>query len=116
MANPVPKPSYKRFKPTAKQRGNISPSVSQKVHERAGGRCERCGWALGTFDPTGKRMGLQRAHLVRRWKLERTTEHDIALLCGPSVNSGTCHHWIDYTAEGREWAESYRKKLMEGQI
>ncbi|CDN41682.1 Putative uncharacterized protein [Paenibacillus sp. P22] len=104
--NPAPKPVHKRAKKTAKQRGQISPAVYAKAAERAGGRCERCGrrdaWML------------QCAHLVRRWTLEETTERDVAMLCGPSVNSGTCHWWVDYSRAGKEWAETFRKRLYGG--
>lgn len=102
--NPVSKPSYRRRKPTSKMRGRITPEVYQAALERSGGRCERC----------GKAEQLQAAHLIRRWKIEgSTTANDIAMLCGPSVNTGTCHNWIDYTAEGKEWAVNYRNQLYE---
>lgn len=107
----VPKPSYKRMKKTAKQRGAISKKADQEARKRAQGRCERCGWVEGSYDPTGRRWRLERAHLVRRWKLKETTGKDIALLCGPSTNTGTCHWWVDHTKQGREWAEEYRRKL-----
>lgn len=103
--NPVPKPVHKRVKKTAKQRGQITPAVYAKAAERSAGRCERCG---------RNAQCLQCAHLVRRWKLDVTTERDVAMLCGPSVNSGTCHWWVDYTREGREWAEQYRQRLYGG--
>jgi hypothetical protein len=110
----VPKPSYGRRKPTARQRGNISPSVSKEVIRRSGNVCERCGWTIGRYDPTGRKMGLQNAHLLRRHKIEGKTEPwDVARLCGPSVNTGTCHWWIDHTRDGREWAAEYREKLIE---
>lgn len=102
-----------RQKPTRKQRGHISPSVSKAVKLRSGNRCERCGWSPGNYDPTGKRMGLQNAHLIRRGKIEiQTNANDVARLCGPSVNSGTCHHFVDYSAQGREWAKEYREYLI----
>lgn len=104
--NPVPKPKTRRLKPTTKQRGRISPEAYQVAYDRAGGRCERCG------KPGSQEYGsLQCAHLVRRWKLDKTTANDVAMLCGPSVNTGTCHNWIDYTREGRKWAERYRERL-----
>lgn len=109
---PVPKPQYKRMKKTAKQRGYIPLKASEKAKERAKGRCEWCGWSPGNYDPTERKMGLQRAHLVRRWKCESVTENDIAILCGPSVNSDTCHWKVDYTESGRKWAEQYREKLL----
>ena len=33
------------------------------------------------------------------------------MLCGPAVNTGTCHNAIDYTAAGRKWAEDFRLEL-----
>ncbi|MGG4552575.1 hypothetical protein [Paenibacillus humicus] len=85
-------------------RGRITPEVYNKALERSGGRCERCGIA----------GYLEAAHLIRRWKIEEwTTENDIAMLCGPVVNTGTCHNWVDYTAAGREWAAAYRYQLYE---
>ncbi|WP_433943498.1 hypothetical protein [Paenibacillus sp. SN-8-1] len=85
-------------------RGRIKPEVYKAAMERSGGRCERCG--IGGY--------LEAAHLIRRWKIEtETTVQDIAMLCGPVVNTGTCHNWVDYTAEGREWAEKYRDSLYE---
>lgn len=102
--NPAPKPSYRRRKPTSKMRGRITPDVYNEALERSGGRCERC-----------KGPGpLEAAHLIRRWKIEgATTAKDIAMLCGPSVNTGTCHNWVDYTAPGRAWAEKFRDLLYE---
>lgn len=109
--NPVPKPSYKRSKPTAKERGAISPEVYDKAMSRADQQCERCGWPRMARED--RKWRLEAAHLIRRHKLDKTTEDDIAMLCGPSVNSGTCHHWVDYTEEGRQWAEEYRRRLYD---
>lgn len=104
--------NHKRIKPKSKQRGSITTKVAALVDARADGRCEWCGWQAGNFDPTGRKWGLQRAHLTRRWNIEgRTTECDVAALCGPSVNTGTCHWKVDFTAEGREWAKSYSERL-----
>ncbi|OMF54707.1 hypothetical protein BK138_16260 [Paenibacillus rhizosphaerae] len=107
--NPAPKPISRRLKPTTKQRGRITPEVYQGAMERSGGYCERCG------KPGRQEYGtLQCAHLIRRRKIEvSTTVNDVAMLCGPSVNTGTCHNWIDYTREGREWAEQFREELYE---
>ncbi|MNR93680.1 hypothetical protein D3C72_247380 [compost metagenome] len=100
--NPVNKPNYRRRKPTSKMRGRIKPEIYKAAMERAEGRCERC----------KQYRELQCAHLIRRWKIDgETTVNDVAMLCGPSVNTGTCHNWIDYTQEGREWAEEYRQLL-----
>ncbi|MCM3131852.1 hypothetical protein M3629_03600 [Paenibacillus polysaccharolyticus] len=91
-----------RIKPTAKQRGKISKEVYNAALERSGGYCEKC----------GLKKHLECAHLIRRWKVEvSTTVNDVAMLCGPSTNTGTCHNIIDYTRKGKEWAEEYREKL-----
>lgn len=111
--NPVPKPKHQRGKKTAKQRGEISDRVRAAAKERAGGRCEACGWYEGSYDPSGRKWGLQCAHLIRRWDVDgETTETEVAMLCGPSVNSGTCHHLADYTAAGKEWGFRYRDYLL----
>lgn len=102
--NPAPKPRSRRLKPTTKMRGRITPEVYNAALERSQGLCERC----------GKSGYLEAAHLIRRWKIEgSTTANDIAMLCGPVVNTGTCHNWVDYTKPGREWAEKYRQELYE---
>ncbi|OMD85657.1 hypothetical protein BSK49_19265 [Paenibacillus odorifer] len=102
--HPVPKPAHKRNKPTAKQRGAISNEVYNAAMERSGGRCECC----------GSKEGLQCAHLIRRWQIDgKTTVNDVAMLCGPSVNTGTCHNWIDYTKDGKQWAVDFRNHLYE---
>lgn len=102
--HPVKKPKHKRNKPTAKERGAISNEVYNAAMERSGGRCERC----------GSIKGLQCAHLIRRWQIDgKTTVKDVAMLCGPSVNTGTCHNWIDYTKDGKQWAVDFRDRLYE---
>lgn len=85
----------KRVKLKARQRGAISDKVYAAAAERAGGCCERC----------RRWTNLQAAHLVRRWKLPKTTAQDIAMLCLD------CHIWADNTGEGREWLGQYHKKL-----
>lgn len=107
--HPAQKKKYRRRKPTSKMRGRISEEVYSAALERSGGRCECCGKYGNPENQT-----LQCAHLIRRWKVEGgTTVNDVAMLCGPSVNTGTCHNWIDYTAKGREWAQNYRNKLYQ---
>lgn len=104
---PCHKVKHRRNKPTAKKRGQIKPEVYNAAMERSGGCCERCGRYGNPEYQT-----LQCAHLVRRWRIEvETTINDVAMLCGPSVNTGTCHNWIDYTKEGKDWAEEYREQL-----
>ena len=101
--NPTPKPSHKRNKPTAKQRGEISTSVRNKVNERSNNRCERCG------KHRSKVWTLENAHIIRRNDIEeKTTEDDLIRLCGPSTLTGTCHWWADNTREGKNWLRGLR--------
>lgn len=114
--NPAPKPTHNRNKPKLKDRGRISPEVYEEAYARSNGHCERCKWKDGSIDNTGMRWRLEAAHLIRRRHLDETTAEDIAMLCGPQVNSGTCHNWVDMTREGREWAENLRNELMKGEL
>lgn len=95
---PVPKPSHKRNKPTAKQRGDISASVRLKLHERSGGVCEKCNGATA----------VEAAHTLRRWKIKgKTTLEDLAHLCKP------CHMYGDNTIDGRRFLEQFRREKYE---
>lgn len=107
----VPKPKHKRGKKTAKQRGAVSTEIYEAALERSGGRCERCGWAPGQYD--SRRWGLEAAHYMRRHNFgqEGVQPYDIIMLCGPQGNSGTCHHWVDSTRAGMEWAKEKREQL-----
>lgn len=109
-----PKLKHKRNAPRLRDRGRVRPEVYNEAYERAGGRCERCGYVDGSFDPSGQKWGLEAAHIVRRRHLQETTADDITFLCGPSVNSGTCHHFADYTREGREWLLEHQKLRIQG--
>lgn len=91
-SNPCPKPSYKRYKPTAKARGAISPKVRSELKQRSGGQCERQGCG---------NEAVHAAHVTRRWKLERTEVHNVLHLCL------TCHIWADQTVEGRAWLKTF---------
>lgn len=106
---PVPKPRHKRFKKTAKQRGAVSKEAYQRAWERSGGRCERCRRGPGQV------WTLDAAHVERRWKFgqEGVGEFDIIILCGPPTDSSTCHHWADYTREGREWLLRKREEFKQ---
>lgn len=91
----VPKPSYKRFKPSRTTRSEATQAVRREVHERSGGACERCDRARAT----------ELAHTARRWKSEgKPTAHDFAHLCTP------CHRWADSCREGREWLETFHEE------
>lgn len=105
MINSVPKPSFKRRAPKRGQASKITKSVRDEVWERSGGKCERCGRT--------KAYAFEMAHLVQASQLGRGDDPaNIVLLCGPSVNTGTCHNFADYTAKGREWRMAKRKELI----
>ncbi|OUS73014.1 hypothetical protein B1748_23700 [Paenibacillus sp. MY03] len=104
----VPKPNFKRGKPTAKQRGAIPDKVRKEVDARSGECCERCGKHKNAV------WTLEKAHVTRRWRSEsKCTAYDIVNLCGPSSDSSTCHHWADYTRAGREWLQQFKLTLEE---
>lgn len=106
----VPKPSFKRNKPTAKQRGDISAKVRKVVNERSNDCCERCGKHKLSV------MTLENAHITRRRNIEvKTTSKDIIRLCGPSTDSRTCHYWADKTREGRQWLRKLSERLEESE-
>lgn len=99
-----------------KERGAITPECAEQVIERAGGLCEMCGRPPqpGTF-----RSCLELAHLEQRGQLGRGDDPaNIAHLCGPSVNSGTCHWMIDSRRKShRDWIDNKiaeLRRLYEG--
>jgi 5-methylcytosine-specific restriction endonuclease McrA len=102
--NPCPKPSHKRGKPRRGQFTRITQKVRQEVLERSEGRCERCG--------RSQSYSFEMGHLINASQGGSGSEPwNIALLCGPSVNSGTCHNWADYTEDGRRWRLAFRERL-----
>jgi hypothetical protein len=96
------KVTHTRNKPRLRDRGRIRPEVYEAAYNASGGRCEWCKFKDGAIDPKGQKWGLEAAHGVRRRHLDETTADDLIMLCGPSVNSGTCHNEADYTRAGRE--------------
>ncbi|PWK10197.1 HNH endonuclease [Tumebacillus permanentifrigoris] len=89
---PAPKPRHGRNKPKAKDRGAITPEVAKEVIERADGRCEMC----GRDRPSNYAYRGELAHLDQKGQCGRGDQPwNIAALCGPSTNSGTCHWKID---------------------
>lgn len=92
--NPAEKPQHKRNRPTAKQRGNISPSVRRQLHERSKGICERCHSVRGQ----------DAAHTLRRMDIRvRTTVEDLAHLCKE------CHIYCDSTLGGKVFKQQFRE-------
>lgn len=114
--NKIDKPkkvAHNRNKPRLRDRGRVSPEVYATAYKVAKGRCERCGYKDGSIDHTGQKWGIEAAHAVRRRHLDETTPDDLIMLCGPSVNSGTCHHHCDYSREGRNWMIEHQKLRRE---
>lgn len=118
---PSPKPSHGRSKKTAKERGKVTPEVYEAAWIRSGGCCEKCGKSLAEllddyWRHGGKADSLEGCHVERRWNYgqEGVGPEDLLILCGPQVNSGTCHHWIDSTREGKAWAMEKRDEIRGG--
>lgn len=111
--NPVYKPKHKRIKPTQKQKGNISNSIRKKVNKRSEvdgyPRCEGC------HKNKSACMTLENAHIESRGSIDHmTTENDLLRLCGPSTDSGTCHHYVESTKAGKQYMRDQREHLIKG--
>lgn len=105
MMFPKINPNHKRKSPKRGTLTRITQNVRAEVLERSEGKCERCGRTNA--------YAFEMAHLIQASHLGRGDDPaNIALLCGPSVNTGTCHNFADYTAKGREWRMSKRKELI----
>lgn len=103
--NPVPKPMHKRLKPKRSSITKITKKARNEVYERANGACEMCGRTNA--------FAFEVAHLKPASQGGSGSDPaNLVLLCGPSVNSGTCHWFADSTAEGRDWRMNKRKELM----
>lgn len=100
--NPSPKPDKsKRRVPKRRERGRIKPETYRRVFERDGGECVLCGT---TFR-------LEAHHVRYRSQGGSGEEHNLALLCGPATQSGTCH-WKAHTFKDvRLWLEDRMKSL-----
>ncbi|MDQ0158981.1 HNH endonuclease [Alkalibacillus salilacus] len=96
----------KRKSRKQKDKTRITAKVRKEVKRRSGGRCERC----GITNP----WMFQMAHLEQASHVGPGDDPtNIVLLCGPSVNTGTCHDFADSTKEGREWRKRKRQELIE---
>ena len=94
-----------RLKPKRGNYTQISQKVRDEVERRSERKCERCGRTSA--------YAFEMAHLTNASQLGSGKEPwNVALLCGPKVNSGTCHNFADETAAGREWKQAKRKELM----
>src|SRR5699024_11670556 len=98
-------PNHKRRVPLRRNHTRITLTVTNEVMYRSEGKCECCGRTNA--------YAFERAHLINASQGGSGSDPaNIVWLCGPSVNSGTCHHWADSTAEGREWRKKKRKELI----
>jgi len=102
-----PKPNHKRRVPKRGTRTRITQKARNEVYDRVGYRhCERC--------KRSQAYAFEVAHLIQASQGGSGDDPaNLALLCGPSTDSRTCHHFADYTAEGREWRMEKRKELIE---
>src|SRR5690625_647381 len=105
MMFPKINPNHKRRVPKRRNLTKITNEVRKEVLRRSEGKCERCG--------RSRSYAFEMAHLVQASQLGRGDDPaNIVLLCGPSVNTGTCHNFADYTADGRDWRMAKRKELI----
>ena len=103
--HPAPKPAQ-RNKRTRKLQTSISKKEREKVRQRSGDYCERCGKHRSAV------MILECAHVIRRSQGGPGQAWNLIHLCGPSTDSRTCHHWVDYTREGKEWALKFQRERL----
>ncbi len=90
--------------------GDIKQSVRDIVNARTifapVGCCERC---------KKNRQGywtLEQAHIDSRGSIShKTTEFDLVRLCGPSMNSDTCHFFA-HSGKGKEWMYEFQEELL----
>ncbi|MFA1821201.1 HNH endonuclease [Virgibacillus oceani] len=104
MLQAVPKinPDHKRRAP--KNITKITNKVRREVLIRSEHKCERCGRTSA--------YAFEMSHLEQAGQQGSGRDPaNIVLLCGPSVNTGTCHHFADSTAEGRAWRMKKREEL-----
>ncbi|MFB0831845.1 HNH endonuclease [Brevibacillus laterosporus] len=98
----VQKPNYKRRTKKRIDQGRITPQVYKEVMERDKGRCVLC----------GKTTWLQAHHIIFRSEGGTGEAHNLALACGPSTQTGTCHWKAHHTKEGRQAFRNYREKVL----
>lgn len=100
-----PKPKHRRLKPKRGSQTKITAKVRQEVLRRSNSCCERCG--------RHSSWGMEMAHCLSAAKGGKGSEaYNVILLCGPSIQNGTCHFFADHTREGREWRMNKRDELI----
>lgn len=109
---PVQKPKHKRLKPKRGQHTEISDKVRKEVDRRAAEKtdyiiCERCGCSRPAYR-------FEKAHLENASQYGTgRVPWNIANLCGPKTQTGTCHQIADETAAGRAWKRKKREELID---
>lgn len=102
---------HSRVKQTWKEHGRVTTEAAEEVWNRNKGLCGMCGLPAGIKDKHGFPMNLEIAHLQGRGQHGSGEPWNLDLLHGPQVNSGTCHHHADHTADGREWRRKRNTEL-----
>jgi hypothetical protein len=97
--NAVPKPSFKRITPKRAARGKFSPKTIQRIFERDGWRCVRCG---ASSDLESKPH-----HIVYKSAGGLGTEDNGATTCR------ACHRLAHSSREIREWFEQFGERLRQ---
>lgn len=102
----VPKPIHNRRTQRRRNLTRITANVRKEVLERSERACERC--------RRTQAYAFEMAHLDNASQGGKGGDPaNIVLLCGPKVNTGTCHHWADSTTEGREWKKTKKAELID---
>lgn len=106
--NPAPKPIYKRFKPTRKQRGEFSKETIQDIYIRDNGKCVCC--------KTSADLERKPHHIYYRSQLGEGSKRNGCVICR------RCHRWVhdgdpgpngEPSAEGRKWFEDWQKEKLD---
>lgn len=103
-------------KQSRKEKGRITPETRTDVLVRDGFKCVKCGrkqGETGAFKGVPYFIRLEIHHITFRSGLGEGTKRNLATVCGPVTQSGTCHHWAQNTREGRVWFENWREERLD---
>lgn len=112
---PVTKESQTSSRRLKRKRGDhtkITDRVRSEVDRRAAEKtdyivCERCGCSRPAYR-------FEKAHLDNASQYgSGRVPWNIANLCGPKTQTGTCHQYCDETAAGRVWKQEKQAELIE---
>lgn len=108
---PAPKPEHGRNKSKRGDHTKITNKVRNEVNRRASEKHEyiMCEWC-GCSRPS---MRFEKAHLDNASQYGSGGEPwNIANLCGPKTETGTCHQIADETAAGKVMKRVLKRKLI----